>query len=89
GYAEIHMRPNDLFYAMVGPNEYVLEHRLVMAKALGRVLKTEEIIHHLNGIRNDNRLENLVMCNRYNHPHETLMKVLQRRIRELENYVGK
>lgn len=45
----------------------IYEHRFIMEKYLNRKLTSNEIIHHINKIRSDNRMENLELIDRVNH----------------------
>lgn len=59
GYIVVKLLPGSPYFPMTASRRRILEHRLIMAQHLGRCLYSWEIVHHKNGVRDDNRLENL------------------------------
>ena len=89
GYIYILLQPDDLFYSMAYRG-YVYEHRLVVAKALGRCLLSWEIVHHKHDKypagsiedKQDNRYpENLQLVTDERHNQIT---ILENKIKHLE-----
>ncbi|MBA7473851.1 hypothetical protein ES707_09196 [subsurface metagenome] len=93
GYVVVLLQPDDFFYPMVKKGGYVMEHRLVVAKALNRCLLPWEIIHH-KGARypsdskenkSDNRYpENLELLGCRGKHNTRIEQVLRRQAKEIK-----
>lgn len=59
GYVFVTLTKDSPYASMAVSNGYILEHRLVMAQHLGRVLEKTETVHHINGDTKNNKIENL------------------------------
>jgi len=68
------IKKGDYLYCITEPahpkatkNKYVLHHRVVMENHLGRTLQSQEVVHHINGDKKDNRVANLEVMTKAKH----------------------
>lgn len=59
GYVLVLLEHDDPHYCMANSSSYILEHRLVMARFLNRSLTKNETVHHIDGNKTNNKIENL------------------------------
>jgi DNA-directed RNA polymerase subunit RPC12/RpoP len=99
GYKEVYSKflseEEQTRFASMFKKGRVLEHRLVMARHIDRPLKPQEIVHHKNGNKRDNRIENLELLERREDHHtaygDTYYQKWQEaevRIKELEKQLS-
>lgn len=71
GHTKPHCRGYILAYAPLHPNAhkdgYIMEHTVIMERHIGRQLKDNEVVHHINHKRDDNRIENLLLMDKKEH----------------------
>ncbi len=63
GYYELRIRRDNVIYRTT-------QHRLVMAQHLGRPLRSDEVVHHINGDKLDNAISNLELTDHAAHARE-------------------
>lgn len=74
-------KPNGYIEFTRGPHKGRMQHDIIMEQSIGRRLQSGEIVHHINEIRSDNRIENLQLMTRSEHSRHHAMKKLPHRAR--------
>jgi len=61
------LKPSGYIELTRGEHKYKSEHKLIMETKLGRKLKKEEVVHHIDGNKTNNNLDNLQLMTRSEH----------------------
>lgn len=92
GYILIRLQPDDFFSPMADKSSYVLEHRLVVARRLGRNLQPWEIVHYKDHVRDHNEDSNLQLTSNDMHNgmthYQNYIKRLKKENQELRDLVA-
>lgn len=62
------------------------EHSVIMESAIGRPLRKGETVHHRNGVKDDNRLQNLELWSSSHHPGQRVSDLVSHAVEILEIY---
>lgn len=80
-YIELRIPPRD-----GEPVRFILEHRYVMEQQIGRRLRTEETVHHKNGDRHNNSIQNLELFSSRHGPGQRVVDKIAFAIEMLQLY---
>lgn len=76
GYVLVYLEQDDPLYSMTDERGRVFEHRLVVARQLSRPLRSTEQVHHIDGDRSHNVIENLLLMPSWSdHMHAERLQV--------------
>jgi len=72
GYILVRLYPKDEYYDLASKSGYAMEHRVIASKMLGRLVRPFpiEVVNHKNGVKDDNRPENLEVKSQSTHLQE-------------------